>query len=915
MKLANLRASNEELIKDFNISVDDFNFKVKSDDWVGVTYEQFSKILNDKKQKYINSFSVVPDFVSESPPLNTIRYPDHHDSNWILYLNKLKQSGWNEEDLETLKQSVWNTIIKLTTSNPPSTIKGLVVGHVQSGKTANFAGLLALAADNGFNLFIVLSGIIDNLRRQTEERLLSDLRNGESSIVWNSINNPKITKDLNSLPTAVSLGNINRYIIVSLKNVTRLKNLRDWLWHDQNVSKNMKILLIDDEADQASINTLVEKNDATTINRLIREIVHGGELHKDIFLNPAKIRKDRNLKNKTIERYNSLIKYGSMNYIGYTGTPYANILNETGRTSLFPFNFISSLKTSSTYFGSKRIFGNEANYDENLDETFFESSGIGITREIDENDLEEIKSLQDNSSIEIPKSLKNAIAWYICCASAFRLYKFLSPSSMLIHTSQKIAHHTNLTEAVKKWLVNKKTEVIELCKSVYSIETKKLPKLIFRERLNEIDRSEIYPNLENINDYPPFEKLTSEISTLLNKITHIKLNEDGDPLYHSGIHICEDNSKSNESEEEVFKLIYPPRPRDISHAFIVIGGATLSRGLTIEGLVSSYFLRTSTTNIDALTQMGRWFGYRRGFEIFPRIWMSGQTLNYFKMISLSEDSLREEIGKYSQMNKTPKDFAPRVLTHPDSGLNPTARNRMHKARKVSFSKNIYETSSFPGNEKILDQNIGITKNFLLGLGNFNQKEDHFLWKGIENDKITSYLNKYIFYKNSDIGRYKNLIIQWFTLLNTKWNVAICSGNSKNNWIVNNEISIKKMMVGAQTVPESVKILNNQSSIKKDDHYLYRGISNRKHALIDIEKDFPNLSKDTQIIKYRIDNKIDGTPLLIVYNVDKDHKNYSGNIDLIGLYIIFPNVGDETFIQAEVTPIDFDQSDLDDSEDD
>ncbi len=147
------------------------------------------------------------------------------------------------------------------------------------------------------------------------------------------------------------------------------------------------------------------------------------------------------------------------------------------------------------------------------------------------------------------------------------------------------------------------------------------------------------------------------------------MNEDQTMSYHRGIHLCIDNS----TEEEVIegsnqhvRLLYPSGSNsspDFSPAFIVIGGNTLSRGLTLQGLTSTYFLRSSS-QMDTLMQMGRWFGFRSGYELLPRIWMTKDTLLKFKYMTLAEQELREELRVYMEPPFVdPSEIAPRVKTH------------------------------------------------------------------------------------------------------------------------------------------------------------------------------------------------------------------------------------------------------------
>lgn len=219
-------------------------------------------------------------------------------------------------------------------------VKGLVIGNVQSGKTANMAALMAMAADAGWNMFIVLSGMMENLRAQTLRRLVEDLNSNSCSLNWEAIDNPLgvETYGRRLCDKNFTKESKMRYLTVCLKNSKRLKNLIDWLNSDECSRKEIRLLIIDDEADQASINTAT-KSQRTTINRLILNLVNNRNSRGD----------------------QACCNFQAVNYIGYTATPYANVLNEApGEESLYPSNFIATLSVSDEYFGPQQIFGYES---------------------------------------------------------------------------------------------------------------------------------------------------------------------------------------------------------------------------------------------------------------------------------------------------------------------------------------------------------------------------------------------------------------------------------------------------------------------------------------------------------------------------------------------------------------------------
>jgi hypothetical protein len=879
----------------------DENF-VEMNNWPAITIDKWRELVEEMRKYYNMSTAGEPSALKEATEqqLAKITWMDTLDSCWQVYRTTLRDKKWDEDDLNTLCESVFQTSKNLTCKGGP--VKGLVVGQVQSGKTANFAGLMALAADNSWNIFIVLSGTIENLRVQTQARLLDDLNKGGANS-WHQLQKvlPITAIDNDQSPARLILDNKDRYMKVCLKNVNRLTNLRDWLFHDPNVAQHMRIIIIDDEADQAGINTLANKADEyTKINNLIREIVHGSKLDPDEKL------------------YRKQVTYGAMNYIGYTATPYANILNETGENSLYPRHFIRLLRPSKYYFGPARIFGEP------------EFNGIDMWREIPDgtrksdvdlpeykmaieepvNELKHIQEIHRGLTEELPQTLKEAICWYLCCAAVFRYQKKQHPSSMLIHTSQKISSHTNLRKAIQLWLNDCKSEVLSLCRCVWEKETSRLPLDTYYSQCNSIEGHPEYPK-NIIEDYPLYDDFAGYITELLKKVSHIELGNDvNEPLkWHNGIHICEDNCHAGEDGDYQLRLMYPPKEkRDFSHAFIVVGGNTLSRGLTLEGLVSSYFLRTTTTTIDTLTQMGRWFGFRRGYELYPRIWMTKDTFLKFKRISLSEKSLREEILRYACEGRRPSEFAPRVLTHPHSRLNPTARNRMHAALpEIDFSGNAIQTTIFYDDKAILESNECIIADLIQKMQNHIifkpvPDSDNKLWRNIPGQLIRDLLSTYKFGENARDFEYVDVMIEWLEKQETNgnwpgWNVALCCASpNPKQWIPVEGVSIGK---------------TNLQPYKKPDglykSYAFKTIRDRKHFLIDVDpgiyktymKKHEKSFHDLEMIDYwniRMEGGLASTPQLILYCIDKDYENTNAPHDFVGFSIFFPG----SDYRAEVT---------------
>ena len=622
--------------------VNDF-WDISSEEWLFLCDRQKE---NEKESSILN---IGPYIIPKNDGGDYFKIPTSPSNMWVAYKDKLLKSGFKEDSVETIESTTHRILNRLKISTlPGQPIKGLVIGNVQSGKTANMAALMSMAADVGWNFFIVLSGTIENLRIQTQKRFLKDLHNETANINWQCLDNVKVGGG-GTQPDQLYLNDESntRYFTVCLKNSTRLKNLIKWLNRDKNKKKQMKILLIDDEADQAGINSAnLESKEKTAINKAVTNLIY----------------------DLSIDGERQEINYRCMNYIGYTATPYANILNENpgdenNPYTMFPDDFVAVLKSPNEYFGPQQIFGSE------------DIEPLNIINHITKNEIKKIRSIEKGEAGDLPKSLLDSIYWFYCCVACFRLWKFNKPISLLIHTSQLVASHEVMSSIIEDYLstVNK-NHFIAQCKKVWEEQTSKLDIESFYKS---------YKNYggENIKDYPNFNEIKDIIKTLIGSpMQKILMDEDKTLTYTKGVHLCVDNGHNNVGTKDKYflRLAYPDKDSgiDFATAFIVIGGATLSRGLTIEGLVSTYFLRT-VKQADTLMQMGRWFGFRKQYELLPRVWMSYDTEDKFKFLSSLDLQLKKSMQNLDGANLKPKYYGIKVKNTPKpSWMLLTAKKKM-----------------------------------------------------------------------------------------------------------------------------------------------------------------------------------------------------------------------------------------------
>lgn len=813
--------------------------------------------------------------------------PTAEKSSWQLYRKSLLDKGWSMNSVQNIEDSSLEILKKLSFETIDTTpVKGLVVGNVQSGKTANMAGLIAMAADYNFNCFIILSGMIEKLRVQTEERMRNDLAGyGQSNLNWKLLEKGTVAKQYSMLQS-LDLGedSKNRILSITLKQKNRLDYLFKALKMDPKQAKQLKILIIDDEADHGSINTndLEGEKERTAINRLITDFVNKSE-------------------------------FKAINYIAYTATPFANVLNENNPESLYPKNFITLLNSGEDYIGAKEIFGLEKPE---------RRSNIPIVREIKNYESEMIKQMQkDESDGVIPLSLKNAIQWFIVSVAALRSIGYKKPLTMLVHTSFIKKDHNFIADKIKDYLrlIKKNPNLhIEEIRELYEKEKKMFTREDFLINMPN------YSSKANVPNYPIWNEVRDEIFKIINlpESTYFGpiINQNGVNEYHKGIHISIDNSdKSNQSEGEMIRLEYPDKEQEVAPAFLVIGGNTLSRGLTLEGLVTSYFLR-NTKQADTLLQMARWFGYRKGYEIFPRVWLDAPALKKFEFISQMNEDFRKEIEVYSEYNITPKNYAPKVKNSPDNVLlRVTSSNKSQAAIDTEFNFAGFDSQTiyFDNNINILEQNIQVTKQFLNSLPTPEfPKDSRMLWRNVDGKSVTKFLSEYIVNKYDKKMSLLPELINWIEENSRKskdhktlrpWNVILSSkGNIKDTEGTTDDWNIH----GYCPIP----VVRNKKLSSPDENIANIGVLRSPLDLlidIDLEKneksDNPidlNSATSLEVIKARKKHGIDDIPRLVIYRIDRgsrgetdtDMENLSKDdkipldfpLEPIGIFVVIPS---------------------------
>lgn len=601
-----------------------------------------------------------------------------HDDQWVsrrediawtyatAYETFLRDEGWPPRLVQSLSDVTTRILshVQDPRSDGSWDRRGLVIGHVQSGKTANYTGLVAKAADAGYKFIIVMAGIHNNLRKQTQERLdeafigrSSDPADRRAIGVGLAAGYPhpatltNVNNDFNKRTASESGWKLNDFskpiILVIKKNVSTLAALHKWLKElnaegDGQIS-DVPMLLIDDEADNASINTNKDDLDPTKTNAMIRRILR---------------------------------LFAKSCYVGYTATPFANIFinpdayDHEVREELFPRDFIYCLDAPTTYFGADKVFLNE-------------ESSQAIVRPIDDcEDLIPYSHKRDDPVSELPPSLYRALDCFIVARAIRNLRGQVNKHcSMMINVSRFVP----VQKSVRDFISLREKTIKEAVRANYMMPEHISSKNIHMRALENAYETE----------YSDAGFTWAQVKSALNGV-------------FDHLHLYVINSKSDEV------LDYTKYEKDgIGLTAIAVGGLSLSRGLTIEGLTVSYMYR-NTKMYDTLMQMGRWFGYRPGFEDLCRVHLSRDSINWYSHIAEASEELIQQVKRMRRDKLSPKDFGLYVMSHPDSLLI-TASNKMRSGEEItvqqSFSGRLRESYIVSTDANVNQNNFELLERF------------------------------------------------------------------------------------------------------------------------------------------------------------------------------------------------------------
>ncbi|PUA27738.1 MAG: endonuclease [Cellvibrio sp. 79] len=715
--------------------------QVPTREQVNETAQQFADILNykDELSNIISEVMIAID-TRMGAGVSLIDATAKHDDQWVhkredikwtytkAYGEFLRNESWAPQMVQSLNDVTTRILGHLQDPSSEGSAwsrRGLVIGHVQSGKTANYTGLIARAADAGYKFIIVIAGIHNNLRKQTQQRIdeafigrSSDPDDRRYIGVGLTPDYPhpatltNVNEDFNKNTAAKSGWKINNQvnptILIIKKNVTTLTALHKWLKElnatDDGLIRNVPMLMIDDEADNASINTNKEDLDPTKTNGKMREI---------------------------------LSLFAKSCYVGYTATPFANIFinpdayGENVREDLFPRDFIYCLDSPTTYFGAEKVFLNE-------------TTSSHIVRTI--NDCENLipySHKRDDVITGLPLSLYGALNQFIIARAIRNLRGQANKHcSMMVNVSRFVP----IQSAVRDFLSLKEKLIREAVLANYGMAEEVSSKNLHMQELKKTFESE----------YADVGFTWFEVKAALSSV-----------FDHLRLYVI--NSKSDEILD--FKRY---ENEGIGLTAIAVGGFSLSRGLTIEGLTVSYMYR-NTKMYDSLMQMGRWFGYRPNYEDLCRVHLSYDSIEWYSHIADAAEELVQQVKQMRRDKLSPKDFGLYVRSHPDTLLI-TAANKMRSGEKViveqSYSGRIWESHIVSIDPEVNANNFSLISDFWeSGFGNCKEEPTK---KGlIFRDVAIEILNEFLvrFECHTSISATKSAVKDYLDRVKGKYPVA------------------------------------------------------------------------------------------------------------------------------------------------
>jgi hypothetical protein len=763
--------------------------------------------------------------------------------------------------------------------------RGMVAGQVQLGKTENYTGLICKAIDAGYRLIIVLAGMHKDLRSQTQlrldegvlgystkDRMMYDPANrkigagAQKGEILYEIHTLTTSEDGGDFKLAIARGS-NQYlssvplILVVKKQVSILKNLNQWLnssYGERNKEtgkttiNNIPLLLVDDECDNASINTKKADTNPTAINAGIRKLLNS---------------------------------FSQSSYVGYTATPFANIfINQNNTTEqhgseLFPKDFIINLPVPDNYVGAVRFFGLNEDPDAELEE----QDKLPLICKIDDhmNWLADDHKKNDLPGL-IPKSLKKALKSFII-AGAVKILRGQDKKhhSMLVHVTR--------FQEVQSKVRNQIHREIQFLQNRLQFGDGESPAQLLIE-LEEIWNEDFIPKTDAINDLD---------------IQIVKWEDIRSHLVTSAVKIVVKTINGSIKDT----LDYENHPDGLT--VIAVGGNKLSRGLTLEGLTISYYLRASRM-YDTLMQMGRWFGYRPGYLDLCRLYTTSEIVECYEHITVASEELRQEFDYMAMLDQTPEQFGLKVRTHP-AGLTISSLGKIRNGKilRVSYAGSISETVAFYKDPVKSQKNFDKFAQFLLECGEPNtaptlNSGDAYIWKNIAGSEIARIVGSLETHRDS-LRANSKLLANYINLQLAKdelitWTIALKSKRNFEPTIRPKYTNVNGYKVGLYKRKKSVASSADRYSIKRLVSPADEGIDLpddiRQRIKQEIKEERISQAQAVngeQLNLYRQERSPD-RGLLLIYLLDPEDAGWSSEPPILGFAISFPGSNNASSVE-------------------
>jgi hypothetical protein len=814
---------------------------------------------------------------------------------WERYRELLLRMEWPPLVIGTLDRSMDELLDLLGDPAADGRWKrrGLVVGDVQSGKTASYAALICKAADAGYRMVVLLAGTLEIVRRQAQERLdeafvgldsrdflardqlkhkthigVGHIDSRRDGIVFTS--RDKDFRAAIASALSISLNSVKEpVLVVAKKHKAVLTNLSTWLRTmnaDRQGHIDLPLLLIDDEADNASINTRKDPSQTTAINKGIRDL---------------------------------LALFTRSSYVGFTATPFANIFIDPTSThemlgdDLFPRDFIHLLEPPTNYVGMNRIFPPMDPENPDLGEAESWEAGIRTIEDFDE--WLPVDHKIDVIPGPLPESMHKALRQFLL-SSALRDLRVKGA----VDGHERGIHRSMLVNVSRFTLIQNQV-ADQLHVELERIRTQVRLYGRLRPREAEINSSDIASlKREFDEEFPeagfPWSKV---LAVLHDAISPVRVQ----PV----------NQKSGAAGLDYSVAKEAPGVR-----VIAVGGNSLSRGLTLEGLCVSYFLRNSK-GYDTLLQMSRWFGYRDGYQDLCRVWLAGEAEGWYRHVTDATNELKGDFARMRRQGATPAEFGLRVRTHPDTLLI-TARNKMatgvnivDEVRDISLAGRGIETARLYADQVRNEENFKVVDRFLsdltndIGAAGDSPNGNAALWRAVPAEKIGRLLRQFLVhplnhdFQGDAIAEFLEEAVRRNDPQLSTWTVAVpTNGNMRPvTPALSSGLALdakKRMILLRQSPPQSILVSGKKARVGGREDVLHGLSAEQVRIVRDAER---KARPDAKNIPEDAFRAVMSTPLLVIYllrGVERERKGapefeYKNGLILPALGLHFPGIKD------------------------